>query len=427
MDQALLQQRLREARAGEQSTTCASLPPEILASIVEHAFPYSHKHHYTSWSGSWLGSFLRMGCINSSFLESLKYVTTLQIDLSYRLFRRFPTVPNGVMLPARYDADVRRWCDIASRRLRHVLIVTECGGGNAFNPVQTKHIVDCVASFPNVCEFTMNNTETVSTCMSLSAALRAGRFSILQKLTIDGAGDMCILRKTTSSTFNVRRIAKFAFQELISVLPPDRGIECLVEGVFPELMEIGDETSWGLWAATFFSLVGKGVDVRSRPILGEIAYMHQNSYEGFRESVDGMMTFYCTVELLLMEHGVDPNAPYDVAHWMSRTPLWMILDSLAETIEVVQSDLLAEADPEVESDFEPMIDSELVVPMLRFFMRTVDLLVRHGARSTRADCATRCENENTTLHPWILARPDCTQAIRDAVARGDLFHDKHAL
>ena len=370
----------------------------------------------------WLHQFLL-------FRESEVRRQTVEIDI---IDLRWPRELGAYqdMLPARCDADVRRWCDIASRRLRHVRFVRECGGRNSFNPVQTKFIVDCVASFPYLCEFTTRGgVETITTCTSLALHVRAGRLSNLQRIVIDGQGDMSIIRRDNPSTFNLRRIAKLAFEELISVLPPDRGIDCLVAGVYPDLMEIGDETSWDLWATTFFNLIAKGAEVRSRPhgILYMITCMHQFRWEGFRESVNGMETFYSTVERLLTEHGVDPNTPHDVLLDKSRTPLWMILFSLSETIEVVQRDLLAEVEVESdESDFEPEIDPELVVPMLRFFMRTVDLLVRHGARSTRADCVTRSGREDTTLHPWILARPDCTQAIRDAVARGELFHDKHA-
>ena len=57
---------LREARAG-QSTTCASLPPELLANIVENAFPNNHNQHCDTWNGSWLGSLLLMGCTSPSF------------------------------------------------------------------------------------------------------------------------------------------------------------------------------------------------------------------------------------------------------------------------------------------------------------------------------------------------------------------------
>ena len=97
----------------------------------------------------------------------------------------------------------------------------------------------------------------------------------------------------------------------------------------------------------------------------------------------------------------------------TRPPLWMIICAVGD-------DFCNEFEEDNGGD------PDALEPMFRPFMRTVDLLVRHGARSTRADCVTRSGREDTTLHPWILARPDCTQAIRDAVARGELFHDKHA-
>ena len=285
MDQDLLQQRLREARAGQRSTTCASLPPELLGSIVEYAFTHNHTHHPKHWDGSWLGSLLRAGCINSSFLESLKYVGRLEVDI---LRRRWPTRigERRDMLPSRCDADVRRWCDIASRRLRHLQVVRERGGRNAFNPLQTKLIVDCAASFSSLCEFTTRGgCEAITTCTLLASHVRAGRFSNLRRLKIEGyGGDLSIVQRDESSTFNVKRIAKLAFEELIALLPPDRGIDCLVQGVYTDLMEIGLEETWDQWASTFFDLVAKGADVRSRPILVEVIRAYEYRYLRWRPS-----------------------------------------------------------------------------------------------------------------------------------------------
>ena len=116
-----------------------------------------------------------------------------------------------------------------NRRLRHVVVVRERGGRNCFNPVQTKIIVDCAAAFPNLQELQVDNCEEVTTCMTIAANVRAGRFSNLRRLDVRGfGGDLFIQHRDDSSTFNVRRIAKLAFEELISVLPPDRGIDLLV-------------------------------------------------------------------------------------------------------------------------------------------------------------------------------------------------------
>ena len=212
----------------QQLTTCASLPPELLASIVEYAFPYNHRLLY---EGSWLGGLMRFGCTNSSFLESLKHVGRLEIDFMDQRWGTNGFEENEYVLPARCDADVKRWCDIASRRLRHVVVVHVGRGSNTFNPVQTKSIVDCAASFPTLKDFEIKPGEAVATCMSVAANVRAGRFRNLQRLNLDcGQDDMSTLTYNKPATFNARRIAKFAFEELISVLPPDRGIDVLVRG-----------------------------------------------------------------------------------------------------------------------------------------------------------------------------------------------------
>ena len=410
MDQDLLQQRLREARAGQQSTTCASLPPELLASIVEYAFPYNHAHLY---KGSWLGGLILFGCTNSSFLESLKYVGRLEVDICYRRWTK--TIgEHESMLPTRCDDAVRRWCDIASRRLRHVRVVRECGGCNTFNPVQTKRIVDCAASFPSVQDFDMNAGEAVSTCMSVAANLRAGRFSNLRRLEINCGGDMSILRRKHSSTFNARRIAKFAFDELIALLPPDVGIDCAVRGLYPKLIEIGDEDTWDLWASTFFDCVAKGADVRSRSILRELEAMHEWPYDVVSQK--RMDVYYRTVETLLTVHRVDPNSRgRTCGRFISDRPvLWMMLDSVAGTVCRLEGDS--------DYDLSPNEDDPAVLePVFRFLMRTVDLLVRHGARSSLADLpGYEPDDLDVKLRRWILARPDCTQRMREAMHRGDM-------
>ena len=421
MDQDLLQQRLREARAGQRSTTCASLPPELLASIVEYAVPYNHRIAAAAWGGSWLGSLLRLGCTSSSFLESLKYVGRLEIDLLARRWRSPGIGDYGSMLPARCDAYIGRWCAIASRRLRHVRVVHECGGCNCFNPVQTKLIMVCAASFPSLEVFQVDNCELVTTCTTIAANVRAGRFSNLRRLDIDGHGDLCITERDVPSTFNVRRIAKLAFEELISVLPPDLGIDLLVKGVYSDLMEIGDEDTWDLWASTFWDLVAKGADVRSRPILGDVVRVHEfrNGTEGNRPPKQ-LDAFYSTVEQLLTVHGADPNSLDPVRR---RRPLWMILGSLADAIALTRP-----GDDSDESDDDPEFDAEELEPLFRHFMRTIDLFVRHGAKSSRAEFEDPSPSRfyfarrGALLCPWILARTDCTQRVRDAANQGELFY-----
>ena len=53
----------------------------------------------------------------------------------------------------RCETAVRRECEIASRRLRHVRVVYQGGGRNTFTPARAKLIVDCAASFPSLQHF----------------------------------------------------------------------------------------------------------------------------------------------------------------------------------------------------------------------------------------------------------------------------------
>ena len=411
-----MRRRQREARrSGEQRavTTLASLPAELLGNVVEYACPSVVREY--GYDGSWLGSFLLVGCTNSSFLEALKYVGRLEIDVMHT---RWPDELGAyeAMLPARCDADVRRWCEIASRRLRHVRVACVGGGRNAFTPVQAKLIVDCAASFPHLQHFEIHGLEAASCCMSITANLHAGRLSNLRRLKIEyPSGDLCILSRRNSSTFNVRRIAKFAFDELVSQLPPDLGIDVLVHGVYPTLIEIGDEDTWDLWATTFFDLVAKGADVRSRSILRELEAMHEWPYDVVAQK--RMDVYYRTVETLLTVHRVDPNicSGRTCGRFISDRPvLWMMLDSLAATRSRLEGDSDYDISPSEE-------DPAVLEPVFRFLMRTVDLLVRHGARSSLADLpGYEPDDLDVKLRRWILARPDCTQRMREAMDRGDM-------
>ena len=402
-----MRQRQRDARrSGRVVTSISSLPAELLGSIIEFACPgYDGHDHETSW----LGVVTRIGCVNKSFLESLKYVGRLEIDLLARRWRSPGIGDYGSMLPARCDAYIGRWCAIASRRLRHVRVVHECGGCNCFNPVQTKLIVECAASFPSLELFQVDNCELVTTCMTIAANVRAGRFSNLRRLDIDGHGDLCITERDVPSTFNVRRIAKLAFEELISVLPPDRGIDLLVFSPYTDLTEIGDEETWDQWVSTFFDLVAKGADVRSRPILVEVVRAYEYRYLRWRPSSPKKMeAFYSTVERLLTVQ--DPNFLTDDLS----EALWLMLERLSDALLEIEDD-------SDDSDYVPEFDAEALEPFFRHLMRTIDLLVRHGARSPKAGRIWGTDRD-AVLYPWILARHDCTQGIRDAVARGELHY-----
>ena len=64
------------------------------------------------------------------------------------------------------------------------------------------------------------------------------------------------------------------------------------------------EDTWDQWASTFFDLVAKGADVRSRPILVEVVRAYERRYFKLATIIskeDG--GFYSTVERLLTVHG----------------------------------------------------------------------------------------------------------------------------
>ena len=417
----LVRLRQREARRGGEQravTTLSCLPAELIGAVLEFACPYKVLdlgHGIFSHRGSWLGDMILVGCTNSTFLEALKYVGRLEIDIMHR---RWPDAlgAHEDMLPVRCEEAVRRECEIASRRLRHVRVVYVGGGRNTFTPAQTKLIVDCAASFPSLQHFEIHGLEATSACMSITANLHAGRLSNLRRLKIDcSQGDLCILRRKYSSTFNARRIAKFAFDELVSQLPPHLGIDVLVDGLYPKLIEIGDENTWDLWATTFLDFVARGADVRSRSILRELEAMHEWPYD--EVSQKRMDVYYRTVETLLTVHRVDPNSRGRTCRrYISDRPvLWMMLDALAAT----RSRLEGNSD----YDLSPNEDDPAVLePVFRFLMRTIDLLVQHRARSTLADLpGYEPDDLDVKLRRWILARPDCTQRMREAMDRGDMF------
>ena len=119
-----------------------------------------------------------------------------------------------------------------------------------------------------------------------------------------------------------------------------------------------------------------------------------------------MEAFYSTVERLLTVHGADPNSLAE--------SLWLMLERLSEALRAIEDD-------SDDSDYVPEFDAEALEPLFRHLMRTIDLLVRHGARSPKAGRIWGTDRD-AVLYPWILARHDCTQGIRDAVARGELHY-----
>ena len=136
---------LAEADDHNNRTTIASLPKEVLAIVVEYASVDDGDDSDTederdddganvSFESklSWLGGLLRIGCVNRSFLEALKCVGTLRIEVLQRRRR------------GRFDDCVQRWCGIASRRLSGVLhistVIEQLSQGTRRGFLNVRHI-----------------------------------------------------------------------------------------------------------------------------------------------------------------------------------------------------------------------------------------------------------------------------------------------
>ena len=133
--------------------------------------------------------------------------------------------------------------------------------------------------------------------------------------------------------------------------------------------------------------------------------------------------FYNIFERLLAIPGVDPNSceicqPY-YAHDtpFSRPVLWRIIDQIAG------GRMNIEPDPEDITSGPRYDDPAVMEPVFRCSMRVLDLLLQHGAHCSCADMRDRDPgDDDVEMRSWILARPDCTPRVRDAVNRGELFY-----
>ena len=389
-------------------TTIASLPKEVLAIVVEYASVDVKKVadvqlriQIVEWGGG-LGGLLRIGCVNRSFLEALKCVSTLRIEVLQRRRR------------GRFDDCVQRWCGIASRRLSGVLHISTVIDDNCedllrqprrvFGPDQTRAIVDCAASFPGLRELVVHDVDPVAFCEQLRLQLRAGRLGGLRSLDLEpsasGIRNAYFRRKTRS-----------AIHDTLHKIPVDLAMELLFKGFYPR-MQAPHEGNYNEWTNAFFDVLSRGADIQSRPILYETIDMvinGLNEVQVFRAPGPQarravFARLYDTLEALIAR-GADPNVcvaarEYD---WRRGTVLWHILDMLFEKWSYHRN---------VPDDAHSQL-------LFSFLMRTIDLLVRHGANSSRDDFGI--DKAFQKLIPdCICARPDCTAPIREAFSRGDL-------
>lgn len=383
-----------------------SLPPGILCDIVLYARPCKHPPwNSNAKHGPSLQDLMRIGRVCKSFLAALKYVSTLRLDLEMtkaQVFTAFNLIGSG------YDVHIRRWCEIASRRLQNVRRIETSDWPFAdFNSNQTQMIVNCASSFSNLEHMIFYGGEVCTLCVSIAANVRAGRFSRLKRLVLESRTSFSRYRNVDGPT-NPKQQAKIAFRDLISQLPADRGLDILLHGLYPSIMKL-DRGDFRVWDSELSELLARS-QLNSRPILVELCdqlELDPDTHETWLGDDDRerLETFYRTVEDLLVVHKVDPNMrqwgfPFEGQR--STTVLFRLLGTLDYT--AFESVPRREGHP---GQYEPL---------LRYLMRTIDLLVRHGAVS-----GTSKPYAAKNLSNWMLQRPDCTPHIREAAARGDLM------
>ena len=361
----------------------AALPPYLLATVIDYACaPYDVVPKCCR-----LGELICFGCACKSFLAALKYVEILRLDLIGRSALNFQANAAGnSLLCAEYDGHVRRWCDIASRRLNGVLRFGDGEDVRVYNSSQTRMIVNCAASFPNLEELDICNGEPMALCAEIVENVRAGRLRCLRRLVLEGPLYPPAVEPAQ---------AMFAFRDLVGSIPSDRGMDVLLHGVYPKLLFNAGE--YDAWSSQFWALVAQGADMHSRPILCE--FFDACVIEGPWPHED----FYRLFEKLLVEHHVNPNARGEYYPGGPRwTVLWMVLNVVQDLIYYL--DRYTDSEPDLHD------------PYFSFSMRIIDLLVAHGAVSSGESEPVN----DARLSSWILARQDCTSRVQEAVKRGEL-------
>ncbi len=408
--------------------TLSTLPAELIGSIIEFACP-GRSHPNGLHLGSWLGDLLCVGSVNKSCLEALKFVGKLKVDLMPSTVRAdapssrhmMDTVA-GRVAASTYDTNVQRWCDIARRRLRHVREIRSGGNSLYFNPRQTELLVDCFTSFSCLESLEFLDCDLVAACVRMSANVREGRFCKLKRLRLHfclGPWPQQLGRTETEDHVNLRHQAKICLRDLISQLPPDLGMDLLLAGSYPRMVD--KDGDWDIWASKLFDLISRGADIRSRHMLCKVAKLMIIADADISQIQQISETFYNIFERLLAIPGVDVNSceickPYAQATPFSRPVLWQIIDQIAA------GRMNIEQDPD---DWPPprYDDPAVMEPVFRCSMRVLDLLLQHGAHCSCTDMGDKYPgDDDVEMKDWILARPDCTPRVREAANRGELFY-----
>ena len=345
--------------------TLSSLPPYLIGAVIEYACEDEYQ------TGVTLEQYVRLGCVCRGFLEALKFGAKTLKGSSLKtsnMFLRYALDTNSdkSLMSAEFDVYVKRWCDVASRRLKNVVRICDGGTYGMYNSNQTQMIVNCAASMPNLEELDLYDGEPIALCISIASNFRAGRFSRLRRLSIYPSITLGSYDHTDDRPTNPRQQAKIAFRDLITQLPADRAMDLLLWGFYPDILLRVDH-EYDMWSSEFWELVARGADVHSRAILVDLIDTHEWPHDN---APDALERLYRTVETLLVVHNVDPNVQRIrpcVRKWESNmTPIWKLMDGLDSTMR--------------DQDFDQEFDSGTLERLFRFIMRITDLLVRHGAK-----------------------------------------------
>ena len=391
----------------------ARLPPYLLSHALEFTVGYGDSSVFTS--------LFRVSEVSRAFLEALAFVKVLHVD--WRRDTREDREPSrrmaydGVLLSHSYDTPVRRWCEVARSRLKNVTYMNDGGGiGPTFNAEQTRAIIDCAASFPHLTQLQLSDCEPVAACASIAAHVRAGRFMRLECLDMDetctNLNGPCLWRHLLTSE-EAMQSAKRAIRDLVSHVPVNLALYVHLggesRGMYPWLMEEDDE--YDTWRSELIGLINRGADLTAHPtlimFLDELRFVPSRNYNAWTDA--HLDTAFNTIELLL-DRGADPRASDDSPWRGTYGPLSCLLWGLKGSVGYARS--------------QPHLgDRE---PLFQKLMRTIDLFFRLGAATDLSDASfllyRREHRTEIDFGAWILARPDCTQLLREDVLRHARLH-----
>ena len=384
----------------------ARLPPYLLSRVLEYG------------AGRDFSFVLRLGGVSKAFLEALAFVKVLHVD--WRQDKRHEREPSrrmaydGVLLSHSYDTPVRRWLEVARSRLKNVTYMHDGGGiGPTFNAEQTRAIIDCAASFPHLTKLQLSDCEPVAACASIAAHVRAGRFTRLECLDISDPcanyGGPCLYQYLYASA-EARQSVKWAMRDLFSHLPVNLALYMHLggdwRGMYPWLMEEDDE--YDTWRSELIGLINRGADLTAHPtliiFLDELRFVPSRNYNSWTAA--HLDTAFNTIKLLL-DRGADPGESLTCRWRGTYGPLSCLVRGLNGSVG------FANRRPDLADPAEPVY---------RMLMRTIDLFLRHGAVDNSLTLYRTTHVTNIDIGAWILARPDCTQLLREDVLRHARLH-----